>query len=48
MTQLLDYQGVLARSQGLSQGSALLGKSVEYVGEDGTTAAESVTSVFVA
>ena len=48
MTQLLDYQCVLARSQGLSQGSALLGKSVEYVGEDGTTAAESVTSVFVA
>ena len=48
MTQLLDYQGVLARSQGLTQGSALLGKSVEYVGEDGTTAAESVTSVFVA
>ena len=48
MTQLLDYQGVLARSQGLSQGSALLGKTVEYVGADGTTAAESVTSVLVA
>ena len=48
MTQLLDYQGVLARSQGLSQGSALLGKSVQYVAQVGTTAAESVTSVFVA
>lgn len=48
MTQLLDYQGLLARSQGLSQGSALLGKSVEYVAEDGTTGSEPVTSVFVA
>ena len=48
MLQLLDYQGVLARSQGLSQGSALLGKSVEYVSEDGTTSAEPVQSVFVA
>lgn len=48
MLQLLDYQGILARSQGLSQGSALLGKSVEYVAEDGTTAAEPVQSVFVA
>jgi len=48
MSQLLDYQGVLARSQGLSQGSALLGKSVEYVSEDGTTGSEPVTSVFVA
>lgn len=48
MLQLLDYQGILARSQGLSQGSALLGKSVEYVAEDGSTAAEPVQSVFVA
>ncbi|MFT4840603.1 MAG: flagellar basal-body rod modification protein FlgD [Planctomycetota bacterium] len=48
MTQLLDYQGILARSQGLSQGSALLGKSVEYVTEDGSTGTEPVTSVFVA
>lgn len=48
MTQLLQYQGILARSQGLSQGSALLGKNVEYVTEDGTTGSEPVTSVFVA
>jgi len=48
MLQLLDYQGVLARSQGLSQGSALLGKTVEYVSEDGNTASEPVQSVFVA
>lgn len=48
MTQLLDYQGVLARSQGLSQGSALLGRSVEYVTEDGSVGNSPVTSVFVA
>ncbi|MCK5941571.1 MAG: hypothetical protein KAI24_06350 [Planctomycetes bacterium] len=47
MLKLLDYQGVLARSQGLSQGSALLGQSVEYVAEDGSTGADTVTSVFV-
>jgi flagellar basal-body rod modification protein FlgD len=30
MLKLLDYQGVLARLQGLSEGSALLGKQVTY------------------
>ena len=48
MLKLLDYQGVLARSQGLSQGSQLLGKDVEYLGEDGSTATGKVQSVFVA
>ncbi|MFK7738700.1 MAG: flagellar hook capping FlgD N-terminal domain-containing protein [Planctomycetota bacterium] len=48
MLKLLDYQGLLARSQGLSQGSTLLGKTVEYVQEDGTAGAAQVASVFVA
>lgn len=48
MLKLLDYQGVLARSQGLSQGSALLGQSVEYLAADGSTGAAAVQSVFVA
>ena len=48
LLKLLDYQGVLARSQGLSQGSALLGKDVEFVAEDGTGKTDTVSSVFVA
>lgn len=48
MLKLLDYQGVLARAQGLSQGSALLGKEVEYVTDDGDTQSGTVGSVFVA
>ncbi|MBM3973691.1 MAG: hypothetical protein FJ301_06275 [Planctomycetes bacterium] len=48
LLKLLDYQGVLARMQGLSQGSALLGKEVSYVGEGGTEARGKVESVFVA
>lgn len=48
LLKLLDYQGVLARAQGLSQGSALLGKDVEYVGDDGDTLNGTVGSVFVA
>jgi len=47
MLKLLDYQGVLARSQGLSQGSALLGKDVEFVNADGTESVDTVESVFV-
>ena len=46
--KLLDYQGVLARTQGLSQGSMLLGKDVEFLADDGSTATGRVTSVFVA
>jgi flagellar basal-body rod modification protein FlgD len=48
MLKLLDYQGVLARVQGLSQGSALLGKEVSFAGEGGTEATGVVESVFVA
>ena len=48
MLKLLDYQGVLARTQGLSQGSMLLGKDVEFLADDGSTATGRVTSVFVA
>jgi flagellar basal-body rod modification protein FlgD len=47
MLKLLDYQGVLARVQGLGQGSALLGKQVSYVGEGGTEATGKVQSVYV-
>lgn len=48
LLKLLDYQGVLARVQGLSQGSALLGKEVSYAGEGGMEARGKVESVFVA
>jgi flagellar basal-body rod modification protein FlgD len=48
MLKLLDFQGVLARVSGLSQGSALLGKEVSYAGEGGQEARGKVESVFVA
>lgn len=48
LLKLLDYQGILARVQGLAQGSALLGKEVSYAGDDGNTATGKVESVFVA
>lgn len=48
MLKLLDYQGVLARVQGLGQGSALLGKEVSYVGESGTEQTGKVQSVYIA
>lgn len=48
LLKLLDFQGVLARVQGLSQGSALLGKEVSYAGEGGVEATGRVESVFVA
>ena len=47
MLKLLDFQGLIARSQGLSQGSALLGKQVDYADESGNTAQGTVDSVFV-
>lgn len=47
MLKLLDYQGVLARLQGLSEGSALLGKTVSYDNEAGDTVEGAVESVFV-
>ena len=48
LLKLLDYQGVLARVQGLSQGSSLLGREVSYAGDGGTEAHGKVESVFVA
>lgn len=48
MLQLLDYQGLLARMQGLSQGSALLGKEVTYAGDGGRDQKGIVESVYVA
>jgi flagellar basal-body rod modification protein FlgD len=47
MLKLLDYQGVLARVQGLGQGSALLGKDVSYVDENGAETTGRVASVYV-
>lgn len=48
LLKLLDYQGALARMQGLSEGSSLLGKQVTYTGDGGTEANGTVQSVFVA
>ena len=48
MLKLLDYQGVLARAQGLSQGSALLGKEVTFANEEGKTSSGTVDSIYVA
>lgn len=48
MLALLDYQGLLARMQGLSQGSALLGKDVTYTDEAGVEVVDEVESVYVA
>lgn len=47
MLRLLDYQGILARVQGLGEGSALLGKDVTFVKEGIETSAE-VESLYVA
>ena len=46
MLRLLDFQGVLARLQGLSEGSALLGKIVTYQSGDKTVKG-AVDAVFV-
>jgi flagellar basal-body rod modification protein FlgD len=47
MLSLLDYQGLLARLQGLSEGSGLLGKQVTYTTEAGGEASGVVQSVFI-
>lgn len=47
LLKLLDYQGVLARVQGLGQGSALLGRDVSYANQDGVEATGTVKSVYV-
>ncbi|MCA8952356.1 MAG: hypothetical protein KDE27_22795 [Planctomycetes bacterium] len=46
MLKLLDYQGVLARVQGLGEGSALLGKEVTFL-RDGAEATGTVESLYV-
>jgi flagellar basal-body rod modification protein FlgD len=47
MLKLLDYQGVLARLQSLSEGSALLGKEVAFGREGGSAGSGKVDSIFV-
>jgi len=47
MLDLLNYQGLLARLQGLSEGSTLLGKEVTYTAEDGTTKTGTAEKLFV-
>ncbi len=46
LLSLLDFQGVLARLQGLGEGSALLGKEVTWK-VDGVEEKGTVSSVFV-
>ncbi len=46
MLKLLDYQGVLARVQGLGEGSALLGKDVTYM-QGGLETSGRVESLYV-
>jgi len=47
MLQLLDYQGVLARLQGLSEGSSLLGKQISFTDDAGRESTDVVNSVYV-
>ena len=42
MLKLLDYQGLLARIQSLSEGSALLGKDVTFDDESGNSTTAKV------
>lgn len=47
MLRLLDFQGVLARLQSLSEGSTLLGKNVSYAAEGASEQSGVVNSIFV-
>ena len=47
MLKLLNYQGLLARLQGFSEGSALLGKKVTYQTSGGDERSGVVDSVFI-
>lgn len=47
LLQLLDFQGLLARLQGLAEGSALLGKQVSWTDAQGNEQSGLVESVFV-
>jgi len=42
LLNLLQFQGALARLQGLSQGTAMIGREVDYVGKDGKTMKQGV------
>lgn len=48
LLSLLDFQGVLARLQGLGEGSALLGKEIDWVGPGAQELSGRVESVFIA
>ena len=48
MLALLDYQGLLAHIQGLSQGSALLGKEISFTNTEGSEQQGTVSSIYVA
>ena len=47
MLKLLDFQGLLARLQGLSEASALLGKEVTYTIDGDVTSKGEVESVYI-
>ncbi|MEM7199123.1 MAG: flagellar hook capping FlgD N-terminal domain-containing protein [Planctomycetota bacterium] len=47
LLELLNFQGVLAKLQGLSEGSNLLGKEVSFVNSQGEAQSGLVQSVFV-
>ncbi|MCA8955314.1 MAG: hypothetical protein KDC87_04530, partial [Planctomycetes bacterium] len=47
MLQLLNFQGVLARLQSLSEGSTMLGKEVTYALDGGGEGKGIVDSIFV-
>ena len=47
MLKLLDLQSLLARLQGLSEGSALLGKEVTYAIDGNRTGKGEVNSVYI-
>ncbi len=47
LLKLLDYQGLLARLQGLSEGSALLGNEVTYFDSAGAEQSGIVESVYI-
>ena len=47
MLKLLDLQSLLARLQGLSEGSALLGKEVTYTIDGNRTGKGEVNSVYI-
>lgn len=47
MLKLLDYQGLLARLQGLSEGSALLGKEVTFDTDTARDVSGTVKSVYI-